>query len=178
MAGYRLLSCRTMEVLRNLAIGNSARGQGTLLVISMQIFRLIQSLAGEWDSSDHRVEQGRRRPKTVAPAKRRKSGTSSWWCIPGCKSLPSAGARLSLTRYCSCYEEIILEKEARELFRMYVNSQLTFAQLLIRLTASFTAAPLFTVFDANTDTYEALHDRSPFAVNCIVWCRQSQGRWR
>jgi hypothetical protein len=23
------------------------------------------------------------------------------------------------------------------------------------------------VFDANTDTYDALHDRSPFAVNCI-----------
>jgi hypothetical protein len=23
------------------------------------------------------------------------------------------------------------------------------------------------VFDANTDTYDALHDRSPFAVNCV-----------
>jgi hypothetical protein len=46
---------------------------------------------------------------------------------------------------------IISEKEARELFRIFFHGCSTFLP----------------VFDANTDTYDALHDRSPFAVNCI-----------
>lgn len=48
-------------------------------------------------------------------------------------------------------KEIISEKEARELFRIFFHGCSTFLP----------------VFDANTDTYDALHDRSPFAVNCI-----------
>ena len=41
--------------------------------------------------------------------------------------------------------------------------------LLIQDSLSFFhgCSTFLPVFDANTDTYEALHDRSPFAVNCI-----------
>lgn len=48
-------------------------------------------------------------------------------------------------------KEIISEKEARELFRIFFHGCSTFLP----------------VFDANQDTYDTLHDRSPFAVNCI-----------
>ncbi|KAF9270061.1 hypothetical protein L218DRAFT_952259 [Marasmius fiardii PR-910] len=48
-------------------------------------------------------------------------------------------------------KNIITETEARELFRLYYHGCSTFLP----------------VFDSNTDTYELLHERSPFAVNCI-----------
>ncbi|KAL0071822.1 hypothetical protein AAF712_000744 [Marasmius tenuissimus] len=48
-------------------------------------------------------------------------------------------------------KNIISEQEARELFRIFYHGCSTFLP----------------VFDSNTDTYEALHERSPFAVNCI-----------
>ncbi|KIP12047.1 hypothetical protein PHLGIDRAFT_27644 [Phlebiopsis gigantea 11061_1 CR5-6] len=48
-------------------------------------------------------------------------------------------------------KNIIPEAEARELFRIFYHGCSTFLP----------------VFDANIDTYEALHERSPFAVDCI-----------
>ncbi|CCM03116.1 uncharacterized protein FIBRA_05237 [Fibroporia radiculosa] len=45
----------------------------------------------------------------------------------------------------------IPEAEARELFRIFYHGCSTFLP----------------VFDANVDTYDALHERSPFAVDCI-----------
>ncbi|KAI0094371.1 hypothetical protein BDY19DRAFT_912476 [Irpex rosettiformis] len=48
-------------------------------------------------------------------------------------------------------KNIIPEGEARELFRIFYHGCSTF----------------LSVFDANVDTYDALHERSPFAVNCI-----------
>ncbi|KAI0785462.1 hypothetical protein BC629DRAFT_1517230 [Irpex lacteus] len=48
-------------------------------------------------------------------------------------------------------KNIIPEAEARELFRIFYHGCSTF----------------LSVFDANVDTYDALHERSPFAVNCI-----------
>ncbi|KAJ3575974.1 hypothetical protein NP233_g731 [Leucocoprinus birnbaumii] len=46
---------------------------------------------------------------------------------------------------------IITEAEARNLFEIFYNGCSTFLP----------------VFDKDTDTYDALHERSPFAVNCI-----------
>ncbi|KAL6310152.1 hypothetical protein BKA93DRAFT_757710 [Sparassis latifolia] len=48
-------------------------------------------------------------------------------------------------------KNIISEPEARELFRIFYHGCSTFLP----------------VFDANVDTYDALHERSPFAVDCI-----------
>ncbi|KAJ3968758.1 hypothetical protein EV361DRAFT_805082 [Lentinula raphanica] len=48
-------------------------------------------------------------------------------------------------------KKIISETEARELFRIFYHGSNTFLP----------------VFDYNVDTYDALHERSPFAVNCI-----------
>ncbi|CAL1695059.1 unnamed protein product [Somion occarium] len=48
-------------------------------------------------------------------------------------------------------KKIIPEAEARELFRIFYHGCSTFLP----------------VFDASVDTYEALHERSPFAVDCI-----------
>ncbi|EKM61311.1 uncharacterized protein PHACADRAFT_168746 [Phanerochaete carnosa HHB-10118-sp] len=48
-------------------------------------------------------------------------------------------------------KKIIPESEARELFRIFYHGCSTFLP----------------VFDANVDTYEELHERSPFAVDCI-----------
>ncbi|KAJ3734654.1 hypothetical protein DFJ43DRAFT_1060921 [Lentinula guzmanii] len=48
-------------------------------------------------------------------------------------------------------KKIISEAEARELFRIFYHGSNTFLP----------------VFDFNVDTYDALHERSPFAVNCI-----------
>ncbi|KAJ4485944.1 hypothetical protein J3R30DRAFT_3442999 [Lentinula aciculospora] len=48
-------------------------------------------------------------------------------------------------------KKIIDELEARELFRIFYHGSNTFLP----------------VFDYNVDTYDALHERSPFAVNCI-----------
>ncbi|TFK56556.1 hypothetical protein OE88DRAFT_1649912 [Heliocybe sulcata] len=46
---------------------------------------------------------------------------------------------------------IITEQEARELFRIFYSGCSTFLP----------------VFDVNVDTYDSLHERSPFAVDCI-----------
>ncbi|KAH9937267.1 uncharacterized protein B0H18DRAFT_969848 [Fomitopsis serialis] len=48
-------------------------------------------------------------------------------------------------------KKIIPESEARELFRIFYHGCSTFLP----------------VFDVNVDTFEALHERSPFAVDCI-----------
>ncbi|KAJ3910125.1 hypothetical protein F5879DRAFT_930999 [Lentinula edodes] len=48
-------------------------------------------------------------------------------------------------------KKIISEAEARELFRIFYHGSNTFLP----------------VFDFKVDTYDALHERSPFAVNCI-----------
>ncbi|KXN85678.1 Transcriptional activator of proteases prtT [Leucoagaricus sp. SymC.cos] len=48
-------------------------------------------------------------------------------------------------------KSIITESEARELFKIFYRGCSTFLP----------------VFDKDTDTYDALHERSPFAVNCI-----------
>lgn len=48
-------------------------------------------------------------------------------------------------------KQIITEAEARELFRIFYHGCSTFLP----------------VFDANVDTYDSLHERSPFAVDCI-----------
>ncbi|KAI0686657.1 hypothetical protein BC835DRAFT_1379255 [Cytidiella melzeri] len=48
-------------------------------------------------------------------------------------------------------KNIISEAEARELFRIFYHGCSTF----------------LSVFDANVDTYDTLHERSPFAVDCI-----------
>ncbi|KZT75044.1 hypothetical protein DAEQUDRAFT_720256 [Daedalea quercina L-15889] len=48
-------------------------------------------------------------------------------------------------------KKIIPEAEARELFRIFYHGCSTFLP----------------VFDANVDTFDALHERSPFAVDCI-----------
>lgn len=48
-------------------------------------------------------------------------------------------------------KKIITEAEARELFRIFYHGCSTFLP----------------VFDASVDTYEVLHERSPFAVDCI-----------
>ncbi|KZT30720.1 hypothetical protein NEOLEDRAFT_1126328 [Neolentinus lepideus HHB14362 ss-1] len=48
-------------------------------------------------------------------------------------------------------KQIITEAEARELFRIFYHGCSTFLP----------------VFDVSVDTYDSLHDRSPFAVNCI-----------
>lgn len=61
-------------------------------------------------------------------------------------------------------KEIISEVEARQLFQIFYSGCSTF----------------LSVFDANVDTYEALHERSPFAVNAIctvaVLVRDGSGR--
>ncbi|KAK7064366.1 fungal-trans domain-containing protein [Favolaschia claudopus] len=48
-------------------------------------------------------------------------------------------------------KNIVSEAEARELFRIFYHGCSTFLP----------------VFDSNSDTFDALHDRSPFAVDCI-----------
>jgi hypothetical protein len=48
-------------------------------------------------------------------------------------------------------KDIITDLDARELFRIFYHGCSTFLP----------------VFDSNTDTYDALHERSPFAVDCI-----------
>ncbi|KAL4241807.1 Protease transcriptional activator prtT [Abortiporus biennis] len=48
-------------------------------------------------------------------------------------------------------KNIIPEAEARELFRIFYHGCSTFLP----------------IFDANVDTFDALHERSPFAVDCI-----------
>ncbi|KAJ7706360.1 hypothetical protein B0H17DRAFT_1036885 [Mycena rosella] len=48
-------------------------------------------------------------------------------------------------------KNILSETEARELFRIFYHGCSTFLP----------------VFDSNSDTFDALHDRSPFAVDCI-----------
>ncbi|KAJ6627093.1 hypothetical protein B0H10DRAFT_1995385 [Mycena sp. CBHHK59/15] len=48
-------------------------------------------------------------------------------------------------------KNILSDKDARELFRIFYHGCSTFLP----------------VFDSNSDTFEALHDRSPFAVDCI-----------
>ncbi|KAJ6519653.1 hypothetical protein C8R45DRAFT_952252 [Mycena sanguinolenta] len=48
-------------------------------------------------------------------------------------------------------KNILSEDEARELFRIFYHGCSTFLP----------------VFDSNSDTFDALHDRSPFAVDCI-----------
>ncbi|PCH33943.1 hypothetical protein WOLCODRAFT_130083 [Wolfiporia cocos MD-104 SS10] len=48
-------------------------------------------------------------------------------------------------------KNIIPDPEARELFRIFYHGCSTFLP----------------IFDANVDTYDALHERSPFAVDCI-----------
>ncbi|KAF7339790.1 Fungal-trans domain-containing protein [Mycena venus] len=48
-------------------------------------------------------------------------------------------------------KNILSEAEARELFRIFYHGCSTFLP----------------VFDSNSDTFDALHDRSPFAVDCI-----------
>ncbi|THV06007.1 hypothetical protein K435DRAFT_773506 [Dendrothele bispora CBS 962.96] len=48
-------------------------------------------------------------------------------------------------------KNIIPETEARELFRIFYHGCSTFLP----------------VFDVNNDTFDALHERSPFAVNCV-----------
>nr|BCB28855.1 Zn(2)-C6 fungal-type domain-containing protein [Mycoleptodonoides aitchisonii] len=48
-------------------------------------------------------------------------------------------------------KKILTEAEARELFRIFYHGCSTFLP----------------VFDATVDTYDALHERSPFAVDCI-----------
>ncbi|KAJ7900168.1 hypothetical protein B0H14DRAFT_2672565 [Mycena olivaceomarginata] len=48
-------------------------------------------------------------------------------------------------------KNILSEAEARELFRIFYHGCSTF----------------LSVFDSNSDTFDALHDRSPFAVDCI-----------
>ncbi|KAJ7071192.1 hypothetical protein C8F01DRAFT_1109497 [Mycena amicta] len=48
-------------------------------------------------------------------------------------------------------KNIVSEAEARELFRIFYHGCSTFLP----------------VFDSNSDTFDALHERSPFAVDCI-----------
>ncbi|KAF9020303.1 hypothetical protein BDZ89DRAFT_1138725 [Hymenopellis radicata] len=71
----------------------------------------------------------------------------------GAKSLPDFRAVVS--------KNIITEVEARDLFRIYYHGCSTFLP----------------VFDSKTDTFDVLHERSPFAVNaiCMVAARVRDG---
>jgi hypothetical protein len=84
------------------------------------------------------------------------------------KSLSRAGVRLSLTRYCSCYERNRLGEGSTRALSNVCKFSGHLCSLVDRINSFFHGCSTFLpVFDANTDTYEALHDRSPFAVNCI-----------
>jgi hypothetical protein len=124
--------------------GNSARGQGTLFSIA-DISSDTKPCRRMGTAANHRVEQGRRRPKDSRGRQSAgRSGTRFVVVYTRMVSLcPVQVPVFPLHDIAVVTKEIISDKEARELFRMYVNSQPTFAQLLIRLTASFTAAPPF-----------------------------------
>jgi hypothetical protein len=80
-------------------------------------------------------------------------------------------------------KNILSEAEARELFRMYVpviftllcltmldsfyHGCSTFLYVTLRQVSNLANCSFSPVFDSNSDTFDALHDRSPFAVDCI-----------
>jgi hypothetical protein len=68
-------------------------------------------------------------------------------------------------------KNIISETEARELFRMLGSPTMNIGLHadLARHRFYHGCSTFLPVFDQSYDTYEALHERSPFAVNCI--CR-------
>ena len=79
-------------------------------------------------------------------------------------------------------KKIISEAEARELFRMYVSPMLSrgTADLLVACRADrfyHGCSTFLPVFDASVDTYDALHERSPFAVDviCMVAAKVRDG---
>lgn len=67
-------------------------------------------------------------------------------------------------------KNIIPEAEARELFRMFVSIH-TWLRFLLAdyLSHSFYhgCSTFLPIFDVNIDTFDALHERSPFAVDCV-----------
>lgn len=72
-------------------------------------------------------------------------------------------------------KKILSEAEARELFRMCVSPMLLRRDSCEMSLLSDVCGGRFyhgcstflPVFDASVDTYDALHERSPFAVDCI-----------
>lgn len=67
-------------------------------------------------------------------------------------------------------KKIISEVEARELFRMSVEVLFMRASTLTSLLLArfyHGCSTFLPIFDGNIDTFDALHERSPFAVDCI-----------
>ena len=67
-------------------------------------------------------------------------------------------------------KKIISEVEARELFRMsvellFMRASILTSLLLVRFYHG--CSTFLPIFDGNIDTFDALHERSPFAVDCI-----------
>lgn len=91
---------------------------------------------GEASEPPSRARTASPDPRQPRPAKRRKVNHKQ----PRATNFPDVVTK-----------NIILEPEARELFRIFYHGCSTFLP----------------IFDANTDTYDALHERSPFAVDCI-----------
>ncbi|KAF7799345.1 hypothetical protein EIP86_010577 [Pleurotus ostreatoroseus] len=102
------------------------------------IERAAQENGGESTDSQSRPRTGSPEPRHPRPAKRRKTVHK-----------PSE-TRLSIIPDVVT-KKIISEHDARELFRIFYHGCSTF----------------LSVFDATEDTYDALHERSPFAVDCI-----------
>jgi hypothetical protein len=96
-------------------------------------------------AASHRVEQGRHRPKDSRG--RQSAGRSGIRFVVVYTRMVSLCLQqvpiFSLHDIVVVTKEIISEKEARELFRMCVNSRPTFTHLLIGLAVSFTVAPPF-----------------------------------
>lgn len=65
-------------------------------------------------------------------------------------------------------KKIIDEKEARTMFQMYAHLEFSVPQCYSPQSSFFQGCSTFLpVFDANVDTFDAMHERSPFAVNAI-----------
>ncbi|KDQ63379.1 hypothetical protein JAAARDRAFT_188957 [Jaapia argillacea MUCL 33604] len=116
------------------------------LVAPWEVLRGLANVAVEQAAKDGGLSssepQSRARtpeidPRQPRPSKRRKTSHSKSARAP---TFPDVVTK-----------QIVAEAEARELFRIFYHGCSTFLP----------------VFDAHTDTYESLHERSPFAVNCI-----------
>ncbi|KAK7468717.1 hypothetical protein VKT23_003220 [Stygiomarasmius scandens] len=110
------------------------------LVAPWEVLRGLADVASERAAKENGDNDGQSRP----PSPDRQSRPSKR------RKLRHKGTRV-LTFPDLVTKNMIPESEARELFRIFYHGCSTFLP----------------VFDVNNDTFEALHERSPFAVNCI-----------
>ncbi|KAI0719989.1 hypothetical protein C8T65DRAFT_634520 [Cerioporus squamosus] len=113
------------------------------LVAPWEVLRGLADVAIERAAKENGVESeapSRARTSSPEPRQARPAKRRKVYHAPRSTTFPDVVTK-----------KIITEAEARELFRIFYHGCSTFLP----------------VFDANVDTYDALHERSPFAVDCI-----------